>query len=88
MEGWEEELEGVTMAVFKCISCHIRNWNGVTALGVAAIGGHVPTVNLLIRVGADVNSRDNEGNSILLNCINQVKVNFCYSSLLNHNSLT
>ena len=53
-------------------SLHIRNWNGVTALGVAAMGGHKTIVNLLIKVGADVNSRDNEGNSILLNCIIQV----------------
>ena len=62
----------VRLLVDRAASSHIRNWNGVTALGVAAMGGHVPTVNLLIRVGADVNSRDNEGNSILLNCINQV----------------
>jgi len=61
----------VRLLVDRAASSHIRNWNGVTALGVAAMGGHVPTVNLLIRVGADVNSRDNEGNSILLNCINQ-----------------
>ena len=48
---------------------HARNWNGVTALGVAAMASRMNIVENLLIAGAEVNSRDNEGNSIIMNCI-------------------
>jgi len=48
---------------------HARNWNGVTALGVAAMAGKIKIVQELLITGAEVNSRDNEGNSIIMNCL-------------------
>ena len=36
-------------------SPHSRNWNGVTALGVAALAGHVKVVKDLLAAGAQVN---------------------------------
>ena len=50
---------------------NIRNWNGVTALGIAAMSNQKDIVKMLVAAGAEVNSRDNDGNSILLNCFNQ-----------------
>lgn len=77
-------------------SPHTRNWNGVTALGVAALAGRGGAVASLLQAGGDssddcfetgdssrhntitkyisganVNSRDNDGNTILLSCISQ-----------------
>ena len=51
---------------------NIRNWNGVTALGVAAMSGQEEIVEMLLEAGAEVNTRDNEGNTVILNIITQV----------------
>ena len=52
-------------------SVNIRNWNGVTALGVAALSARDDVVKMLLEAGAEVNSRDNDGNSVLSNIILQ-----------------
>eukprot|EP00092_Neocalanus_flemingeri_P024493 GFUD01026561.1.p1 GENE.GFUD01026561.1~~GFUD01026561.1.p1 ORF type:complete len:899 (-),score=198.15 GFUD01026561.1:15-2711(-) len=48
---------------------HARNWNGVTALGVSAMANRINIVQELLIAGAEVNSRDNDGNSIIMNCL-------------------
>ena len=43
-----------------------RNWNGLTALGLTR---DQEIVQLLLGGGAEVNSRDNQGNTVILNCV-------------------
>jgi len=59
----------VTLLLEEEATPHARNWNGVTALGVAAIGNRRDIVQELLLAGAEVNTRDNEGNSIIMNCV-------------------
>eukprot|EP00091_Calanus_sinicus_P008618 TRINITY_DN20758_c0_g1_i1.p1 TRINITY_DN20758_c0_g1~~TRINITY_DN20758_c0_g1_i1.p1 ORF type:complete len:248 (-),score=61.26 TRINITY_DN20758_c0_g1_i1:123-866(-) len=66
----ERGHSGVVSALIKeNATPHARNWNGVTALGVAAMASRMDIVEDLLLAGAEVNSRDNEGNSIMMNCI-------------------
>eukprot|EP00090_Calanus_glacialis_P006389 TRINITY_DN14984_c0_g1_i1.p1 TRINITY_DN14984_c0_g1~~TRINITY_DN14984_c0_g1_i1.p1 ORF type:complete len:379 (+),score=69.40 TRINITY_DN14984_c0_g1_i1:165-1139(+) len=61
--------EVVSLLIGENATPHARNWNGVTALGVAAMASRINIVENLLIAGAEVNSRDNEGNSIIMNCI-------------------
>ena len=47
-------------------SPHARNWNGITAL---AVSRDLEVVQLLLAGGAKVNTRDNEGNNVIINCV-------------------
>ena len=44
----------------------VRNWNGLTALGLTR---DQEIVQLLLAGGAEGNSRDNQGNTVILNCV-------------------
>ena len=59
----------VSLLIEENATPHARNWNGVTALGVAAMASRMDIVEDLLIDGAEVNSKDNEGNSIIMNCI-------------------
>ena len=50
-------------------SPHTRNWNGVTALGLAAMAGRVEVVKVLLAAGAQVNSRDKERSTLLVQVV-------------------
>ena len=55
-------------------SVRLRNWNGVTSLGVAAMAGNIKIVKTLIEAASEINSKDNDGNSVLLNFIKEVRM--------------
>ena len=61
--------ELVTLLLEQGATPHARNWNGLTALGVAALASRRNIVQQLIEAGAEVNSRDSEGLSLLANCV-------------------
>ena len=49
---------------------HDRNWNGITAMHMACITGkYVEIVRRLIRAGSKLDSKDNKGNTPLLNVV-------------------
>ena len=59
----------VSLLLHRGATPHARNWNGLTALGVASLADRREVVLELVRAGAEVNSRDNLGNSVLVNCV-------------------
>ena len=67
-------LTTVEMLLKLGTSVYARNWNGVTALGVAAVAGRVEVVARLLEAGAKVDSRDQEGNSVLLQVVGGERV--------------
>ena len=50
----------------KGASPHIRNWNGITPLAMAAIRGHVGLVERIAAAGGQVDTEDNEGKGLTL----------------------
>ena len=77
-----QRYEGV-LSIFLFARCHMigvthDDWKGATALHFATISMHLKNVQALIKLGADVNAQDVDGNTCLHLCINTLaeKINY------------
>ena len=61
----------VSLLLARAATPHSRNWNGLTPLGVAALAGRLGVVQELLQAGAEIQTRDNSGNTIIMNVISE-----------------
>jgi ankyrin repeat protein len=64
-----EYIEQVKAAIAQGKEDVEQHKNGVTALSIAAQGGHIGTIKLLVEAGANVSSVDDDGFTPLLNAV-------------------
>ena len=64
-----EYLEQVKTAITEGKEDMDQHQNGVTALSIAALGGHIGTVKLLLDAGANVSAMDEDGLTPLLHAV-------------------
>ncbi len=81
-----QRYEGV-LSIFIFARCHSigvtqSDRKGATALHFATISMHLKNVQALIKLGADVNAQDIDGNTCLHLCINTMADKINYSEMI------
>ena len=81
-----QRYEGV-LSIFIFARCHSigvshEDKKGATALHFATISMHIKNVQALIKLGADVNARDIDGNTCLHLCINTMAAKINYQEMI------
>ena len=68
------------------VNINAQNHDGETALSLIVFFGNIKTIDLLLKNGADVNAKDNDGYTILSNAISSVSPNRVniVKQLINH----